>query len=124
MNAKLIHPVVVEIANVDTANTQRSSVLDEPVGDVKYKRSFRILAQVKFSKAREVTEFANGFQLNSDGYLLVYGVVAPKINIGARIMKIENMDYELYVNSITPTSAYEESKFYRVTFVAKDRGGR
>ena len=124
MNAKLIHPVKVELQNVDTSATQYNSILDEQVGEVQYKSKFSINAQVKFFKGRDVNSLANGFELIGDGYLLVYKVDADKIEINAKIISVEGEPYELYVKSITMMAAYDNSKFRKVMFESKNKGAR
>jgi hypothetical protein len=122
MNAKLIHPVEVEIQNTDTNNTQINTILDEHVGDIQYKSKFSIQAQVKFNNSENVQNFANGFQLAGDGYLLAYKSDADKIDINAKIVSIEGIPYEFYVEGKKLTSAYDNSKFVKIMFVSKDGG--
>jgi len=122
----LIHPVDVYVQNIDREETVVDPVFGEPTptsGGVKYGSSFLVKAQVKYKRFKNMVGHAGGFDLEGDGYLLMYKKDAELINKKAKIVSIDDENVEYYVKEKKPASHYDSSKFRRVVFESLETGG-
>jgi hypothetical protein len=108
----LIHPVDVEIQQVDKPNTSYRSDAREPVRKLKRKATITLSAQVKWRRSVDPRNTLEGVAEDSDGYLLFrYHDLADAgvtLKRGDKIIKIARLAYELFITQLIPAGHYPD----------------
>jgi hypothetical protein len=106
----LIHPVPIEIEQLDTANTIFDDDYREPVMQSKRKVKKKILGQVKWWSSGNLDFSEGGVQKEYTGYVLFRKIDldAQSITITSndRVISINGAPYELYIINPVPAAFY------------------
>jgi hypothetical protein len=106
----LIHPIPVIIEQRDIAATVYDEDTREPVRQVARKVETTINAQVLWDFHDDPRHMASGLDLEETGYILakISELVSASISLsfGDRIIKIGDLDVELYITRTRPLGHY------------------
>ena len=107
---RLIHPVPIQIKQLDAANTITDEDFREPVMQSKRSVAKTIMGQVKWWSATGMEFSEGGRSEEYTGYVLFryidLSAQSITINNNDKIIKIGNIDYELYVTKMNPMGFY------------------
>ena len=108
----LIHPVDVIIEQGIKAQTSFRSDAREPVRRLKRTAPITLSAQIKWNRSDDPVMEFEGVTEGSRGYLLFkykdLENVSVVIKRGDKIIKIDRIDYELFVTQLRPAGHYPD----------------
>jgi hypothetical protein len=124
MRPRLIHPVAVEITQIDVAATTLDATWREPVGGAVWRPPVALLAQVAHARADRLRMEPTGDRPQADGHLTFLaadlttaGVTLKK---GDRITKVAGAVRDWQIVEVRPVGTYDGSNWLVQTdYVAK-----
>jgi hypothetical protein len=112
----LIHPLSIQIQKQDTDETDYDDDFREPVQQTKRASTVTVDGQVKWGSHKSYSSNRRGPQESSDGYILFRYVDLNDAGITLeredKIIKIGNLDVNVYINSLLPEGHYPDQGGY------------
>jgi hypothetical protein len=107
----LIHPVPIQIKQLDTSNTAMDRDYREPILQSKRSSTVTVQGQVKWWSRSNLDFTEGGSQEEYTGYVLFRRVDLERQGItiknNDKIIKIDNLDMDLYITKFNPIAYYK-----------------
>ena len=108
----LIHPVSVQLEQIDFSNTFYDEEAREPIRQPARSAVIVLQGQVKYGSSKELTYNAGGPREEERGYVLFrqldLNAESIVLHPNDRIKKIGNVDHDAYITRLEPTGHYPE----------------
>lgn len=108
----LIHPVPIQVQQIDKPSTFWDSNAREPVQQAARKTTITLYGQVDYQSSRDRKYTTYGYQDDEVGYVLFRQLDLDSSNItiqiGDRITKIGYIEHDAYITRLQPTGHYPE----------------
>ena len=131
----LLHPVPIEIEQINRSGTIQDDDYREPVQKVTRNSKVVVPGQVKWYEDERLNPTKSGAESESQGYVLFRYVDLNRLGVtlqmGNRIVKMGTIEVDVYVTALRPEAHYPDlggpgtvKAFFRDRFPSKqNRGG-